>query len=70
VLALIGAGRSAAQIAVTLEISPHEVVNHTRHILVKLDARSRTQAARLRRQAVALFDDNRGVLTRASFVYL
>jgi DNA-binding NarL/FixJ family response regulator len=45
VLALICAGRSAAQIAVTLEISPHTVVNHTRHIFAKLDVRSRTQAA-------------------------
>jgi DNA-binding NarL/FixJ family response regulator len=45
ILALISAGCSAVDIADVLELSPHTVVNHTRHIFTKLDVHSRMQAA-------------------------
>jgi DNA-binding NarL/FixJ family response regulator len=44
VLALIGAGRSNAEIAAELFISPATVKSHVRHILAKLDLRDRAQA--------------------------
>ncbi len=44
VLALIGAGRSNAEIAAGLFISPATVKSHVRHILAKLDLRDRAQA--------------------------
>jgi DNA-binding NarL/FixJ family response regulator len=44
VLALIGAGRSNAEIAADLYISPATVKSHVRHILAKLDLRDRAQA--------------------------
>jgi DNA-binding NarL/FixJ family response regulator len=44
VLALIGAGRSNAEIAADLYISPATVKSHVRHILAKLDLRDRPQA--------------------------
>jgi DNA-binding NarL/FixJ family response regulator len=45
VLSLICGGWSTTRIAAALAISPHTVVNHTRRIFMKLDVRSRTQAA-------------------------
>lgn len=45
ILVLISAGCSATDIAGVLEISPHTVTNHTRHIFSKLGVHSRTQAA-------------------------
>lgn len=44
VLALIGAGRSNAEIAAELFITPATVKSHVRHILAKLDLRDRPQA--------------------------
>jgi DNA-binding NarL/FixJ family response regulator len=44
VLALIGAGRSNAEIAAELYISLPTVKSHVRHILAKLDLRDRPQA--------------------------
>jgi DNA-binding NarL/FixJ family response regulator len=44
VLALIGAGRSNAEIAAQLYISLATVKSHVRHILAKLDLRDRPQA--------------------------
>ncbi len=44
VLALIGAGRSNAEIAAELFISPATVKSHVRHILAKLDLRDRPHA--------------------------
>jgi DNA-binding NarL/FixJ family response regulator len=44
VLALIGAGRSNAEIAAELFISLATVKSHVRHILAKLDLRDRAQA--------------------------
>jgi DNA-binding NarL/FixJ family response regulator len=44
VLALIGAGRSNAEIAAELFISGATVKTHVRHILAKLDLRDRAQA--------------------------
>jgi DNA-binding NarL/FixJ family response regulator len=44
VLALIGAGRSNAEIAAALFISLATVKSHVRHILAKLDLRDRPQA--------------------------
>jgi DNA-binding NarL/FixJ family response regulator len=44
VLALIGAGRSNAEIAEDLAISLATVKSHVRHILAKLDLRDRGQA--------------------------
>lgn len=44
VLALIGAGRSNAEIAAELFISLATVKSHVRHILAKLDLRDRSQA--------------------------
>ena len=44
VLALIGAGRSNAEIAAALFISLPTVKSHVRHILAKLDLRDRPQA--------------------------
>ncbi|WP_346619557.1 response regulator transcription factor [Blastococcus montanus] len=44
VLALVGAGRSNAEIAAELFISPATVKSHVRHILAKLDLRDRARA--------------------------
>jgi DNA-binding NarL/FixJ family response regulator len=44
VLALIGAGRSNAEICAELFISPATVKTHVRHVLAKLDLRDRAQA--------------------------
>lgn len=45
VLQLIGAGRSNRQIADELGISPHTVRNHVAHLLDKMEAQSRLEAA-------------------------
>jgi DNA-binding NarL/FixJ family response regulator len=45
VLALICSGWPTTRIATALAISPHTVINHTRRIFMKLNVRSRTQAA-------------------------
>jgi DNA-binding NarL/FixJ family response regulator len=50
VLALIGAGRSNAEIAAELYISPATVKSHVRHILAKLDLRDRPHAIVLARE--------------------
>jgi len=51
VLALIGAGRSNAEIAAELYISLATVKSHVRHILAKLDLRDRPQAIVLAHEA-------------------
>ncbi|MBA2955845.1 response regulator [Nocardioides sp. MAH-18] len=51
VLALIGAGRSNAEIADTLVISMATVKTHVRHIFAKLDLRDRAQAVVAARDA-------------------
>ncbi|HET9141223.1 response regulator transcription factor, partial [Actinophytocola sp.] len=45
VLTLLSAGCPVTEIADTLEISPHTVTNHKRHIFTKLNVHSRAQAA-------------------------
>ncbi|WP_371821170.1 response regulator transcription factor [Blastococcus sp. PRF04-17] len=51
VLALVGAGRSNAEIAAELFISLATVKSHVRHILAKLDVRDRPQAIVLAHEA-------------------
>ena len=51
VLALIGAGRSNAEIAAALVISMATVKTHVRHIFAKLDLRDRAQAVVAARDA-------------------
>ena len=50
ILALIAAGRRNAEIATALSIAESTVEYHIRHILTKLDARSRTDALRKARE--------------------
>ena len=52
-LALIGAGRSNAEIAAELFISLATVKSHVRHILAKLDLRDRPQAIVLAHDVVS-----------------
>jgi DNA-binding NarL/FixJ family response regulator len=51
VLALIGAGRSNAEIAADLVISMATVKTHVRHLFAKLDLRDRAQAVVVAREA-------------------
>ena len=51
VLALVGAGRSNAEIAAELVISMATVKTHVRHIFAKLDLRDRAQAVVAARDA-------------------
>ena len=51
VLAMIGAGRSNAEIAEALFISMATVKTHVRHIFAKLDLRDRAQAVVVAREA-------------------
>ncbi|MGY2704776.1 response regulator [Nocardioides sp. HB32] len=51
VLAMIGAGRSNAEIAAALVISMATVKTHVRHIFAKLDLRDRAQAVVVAREA-------------------
>ena len=51
ILALIGAGRSNAEIAADLVISMATVKTHVRHVFAKLDLRDRAQAVVVAREA-------------------
>jgi two-component system nitrate/nitrite response regulator NarL len=51
VLALLAAGRSAAEIAKDLVISPRTVSTHVQHVLKKLGVHSRTQAVAVAHRA-------------------
>lgn len=51
ILALIGAGRSNAEIAAELVISMATVKTHVRHVFAKLDLRDRVQAVVVAREA-------------------
>jgi DNA-binding NarL/FixJ family response regulator len=57
VLALLAAGRSAAEIASDLVISPRTVSTHVQHVLKKLGVHSRTQAVAIAHRATLVAPD-------------
>lgn len=60
VLAMIGAGRSNAEIAADLVISMATVKTHVRHVFAKLDLRDRAQAVVVAREAGMVGPDPSG----------